>query len=191
MAVDSEETIRAFLALPLAGAFEPAVRPLIEKFKAQYPEVKWVQPGQIHLTLHFFGPVDSKDSSRIFECVAPIAKTAKPLELRLKGIGAFPNMERPRVIWAGMEGDIDPLARLHKDLEARFERAGFPCEKRSFRPHLTLGRVREGKHIPAFRNPDFGPTESKKISEMVLYRSLLSPIGPTYETIQTFTLPQA
>ena len=191
MAVDPREKIRAFLALPLAEAFESWVQPVIEKLRTQYPEVKWVQPNQIHVTLHFFGQVETNEIPTISDCVLPVTSASKPLDLFLKGIGAFPNLERPRVIWAGIEGEVERLGELHKNLEDRFQKAGFPCEGRMFKPHLTLGRMREGKRLASFRIPEFGPTERKQISELILYKSTLTPAGPVYEKVQTYPLSAA
>lgn len=191
MAVDPREKIRAFLALPLAEAFESWVRPVTEKLKAQYPKVKWVLPNQIHVTLHFFGQVETNEIPTISNCVLPVTSASKPLHLFLKGLGAFPNLERPRVIWVGLEGDVERLEELHKNLEHRFQKAGFPCEGRMFKPHLTFGRIREGKRLVSFRTPELGPTETKQISELILYKSTLTPAGPVYEKVQTYPLSAA
>ena len=195
--MDPAEKIRAFLALPLAEAFESSVRPVVQKLKAQYPEVKWVEPSQIHVTLHFFGGIESKDIARISEGVIPVTQKTKPLHLSLYGMGGFPNLERARVIWVGIEGPISPtqgklakaeaLTGLQASLEGQFKARGFECEGRLFKPHLTLGRIREGKRI-FFKAIEFGPTEIKQVSEIILFKSVLSSAGPKYEKIQTFPL---
>ena len=185
--MDQEEKIRAFLALPLAEAFESSARPLMEKLKTQYPEVKWVEPSQIHVTLHFFGQIETRQIQKISDCVSPITNKTKSLKLFLRGIGGFPNLDRPRVIWAGMEGEIEGLNTLQVSLEGRFKKAGFECEARSFKPHLTLGRIREERRI-FFKQAEFGPTEVKQISEIILFKSILSSAGPQYEKVQTFPL---
>ena len=191
MEMDSEEKIRAFLALPLAEAFEVSVRPLMGKLKAQFPEVKWVDPSQIHLTLHFFGDIHLREVEKISRAVSPLVQTAKPAQLLLRGVGAFPNGSQPRIIWAGIEGEVEALALFHLKLESGLKQAGFRGEKRSFKPHLTLGRVREGGKPPLLKNIELGPTEVKQISEIILYQSILSPAGPHYETLQTFPLSAA
>ena len=195
--MDPAEKIRAFLALPLAEAFETSVRPAIEQLKAQYPEVKWVEPSQIHVTLHFFGGIKPKDIAKISDCVIPVTQKTKPLHLSLYGMGGFPNLERPQVIWAGMVGPISPtqgklgmaeaLIRLHASLEEQFKTRGFECEGRVFKPHLTLGRIREGKRI-SFKEIELAPTGVKQVSEIILFKSVLSSAGPKYEKIQTFPL---
>ena len=191
MEVDSKEKIRAFLALPLAGAFEAAVRPLLETLKVQYPEVKWVQPSQIHVTLHFFGGIGPEDVAKISGCVFSVTHKTKPLHLSLHGLGGFPNLERPRVLWGGIEGEVEALGQLQASLEGQFKSRGFECEKRLFKSHLTLGRVREGKRTAPIKNVALGPTESKQVSEIILFKSVLTPAGPEYEKLQTFPLSAA
>ena len=188
MEMDSGEKIRAFLALPLAEAFEVSVRPLLEKLKAQYPEIKWVQASQIHVTLHFFGAIGRRDVARISDCVLPVTQKTKPFHLLLHGMGGFPNLEQPRVIWGGMEGETEALTELHFALEKRLKAERFECEKRPFKPHLTLGRAREGKRVGPLKNVVLGPTQLKRISEIILYQSILTPAGPRYEKLQTFPL---
>ena len=186
--MDSEKEFRAFLGIPLAEAFEVSVRPILQKLKREYPEVKWVKPSQLHLTLHFFGQIEAEAVTKISDCTLPVAEKTKPLKLFLKGIGGFPNLERPRVIWAGIEGEVEALGELQASLEHRFRRAGFPCEERSFKPHLTLGRVREGKRVFFTEHPELDETERKQISEIILYWSVLSSEGPIYEKLQTYPL---
>ena len=191
MEMDSEEKIRAFLALPLAEAFEVSVRPLMGKLKAQFPEVKWVDPSQIHLTLHFFGDIGLRGVEKISRVIPPLVQTAKPVHLLLRGVGGFPNYSQPRIIWAGIEGEVEPLALFHSKLESELKQAGFICEKRDFKPHLTLGRVREGKKAAPVKNILLGPTDPKQVSEIILYKSILTPAGPQYEKLQTFPLSAA
>lgn len=189
--MDREEKIRAFLALPLGEAFEASVRSVVEKLKNQHPEIKWVQPSQIHVTLHFFGPIESRVIPKISDGVVPVTQKTKPLKLSLQGMGGFPSLERPRVIWGGIEGEVEALTHLWFSLEERFTKLGFECEKRTFKPHLTLGRVREGKRGPLLKNIEFGPTEMKLVSEIALFKSILSSAGPKYEKIETFSLSAA
>ena len=183
-----QEKIRAFLALPLAEAFEASARLVVTKLKSQFPEVKWVNPSQIHVTLHFFGDIDLKQTEKISRCVALVTQTAKPFHLLLRGLGGFPNDSRPRIIWTGIEGEAEALASFHLRLEDALKKAGFEGEKRPFKPHLTLGRVREGKKPPVLRGIEFPPTEVKSISEIILFKSVLSSEGPKYETLHSFPL---
>ena len=182
----ASELIRAFLALPLAPSFESDVRPLLEKLGRDYPATRWVEASQIHATLHFFGSIPSEEVEKISGFIRPIASRSKPLQIVLKGFGAFPSPSRPRVIWVGMEGDTEGLKNLHRFVEKELEKNGFPIESRGFKPHLALGRIREGKKFSDFPEIQFGPTGSKSINVMVLFQSPLTPQGARYEAIETY-----
>ncbi len=186
MAMDTEE-IRAFLALPLS-VFEQDIRPLVSKLKAKYPDVKWVNPAQIHSTLHFFGTIDQSRITTIFNCTTSVTQETKPFTLSLEGIGAFPNLEKFRVIWVGIRGEIERLNLLHALLEKNFINAGFECETREFKAHLTLGRIRDGKRVGPVSEVEFHSSAMHKVSEIILYKSKLTPQGPIYEKIHTFAL---
>lgn len=153
--------------------------------------MKWVRPSQIHLTLHFFGSVESKVLGQISERVLPIVRETKPLSFFLSGIGAFPDLRRPRVIWLGMGGEVKTLQSLQASLERALKKEGFECEKRAFKPHLTLGRVEEGIDLPNFQAFPFGPTQTKEIEEIILFQSHLTPAGATYEAIATYPFSPA
>lgn len=186
-----EVKVRAFLALPLAASFEAEVSPLILELKERYPHIRWVPASEIHVTLHFFGSVEKEEIARISGLIEPFTKAGNALNLRLEGLGAFPNPSRPRVIWIGTGGDTAPLAALRNRIERRLKEEGYPCEEREFRPHATIGRVKEGKHGSGFNPIKFGPTAFKQVKELVLFQSHLTPEGAHYETIATYPLAAA
>ena len=191
MGMAQEAKIRTFLALPLAPSFEAEVTPLIEKLRREYPEVKWVSPSQIHVTLHFFGSITVDTVRLISECAARAIRLGRPLSLFLSEIGGFPNIAHPRVIWLGMGGETEKLKSLQASLEQELKKEGFECEERSFKPHLTLGRIKEARGFRGFKPFGFGPTATKKITEIVLFQSHLLPGGAAYETIATYPLSAA
>lgn len=189
--MDREVRIRVFLAIPLASLFEEEVAAFINPLKRSYPEVRWVQPSGIHVTLRFFGPVSRDEISKIRPCVIPFTKPVRPFEVFLQGFGAFPHLKRPRVLWVGMEGDLAPLKKLHREIEESLSQAGYPIEEREFKPHLTIGRVKEGGRISGLEGIAFKPTEPKLIQEAVLFESRLTPEGARYEAIETYPFSQA
>lgn len=187
----SESKIRAFLALPLASSFEAEVGPLIDTLKKEHPEIRWIRAAQIHMTLHFFGSIAAEEVDRISKSVSPITTQTSPISLFLSEIGCFPHEARPRVIWLGIDGEIEKLNSLHMSLERELKKEGFECEERAFKPHLTLGRVKQERGLPGFRPPEFPSTQAKKVTEIILFESHLSPAGPTYEAIATYPLSKA
>jgi 2'-5' RNA ligase len=186
--MDSEVKFRLFLGLPLAAAFQREVEPLIEKLRQSYPQIRWVKAGEIHATLHFFGSVGEGEIPKISEVVRRASEKAAPLRLSLGGIGAFPNAARPRVVWLGMSGEVERLRKLQSEIERGLRGAGYPCEDREFKAHLTLGRVKEEKRAVGLESVDFLGTAEREVAELVLFRSHLTPEGAHYERVETFPL---
>jgi 2'-5' RNA ligase len=150
-------------------------------------EVRWVPPTNVHLTLQFLGAVPEERVPAIEAALREAAAEARPLSLALRGVGGFPNARRPRVLWAGLEGDLAPLAALAAALGARLAKLGHPPEDRPFSPHLTLGRAREGRGAPGLAGALAGAAQEApapwRAAEVVLFESHLSPRGPRYEAI--------
>lgn len=185
--IDSE-TVRAFLAVPLAPSFQNDVALLIEELRKVDPAVRWVRAVEIHLTLHFFGSIEKHVLPKISNEIKDVTRQTHPFEIFLKGTGAFPDGARPRVIWAGVEGDVKALSDLQSRLIKRIREAGFPTEEREFKPHLTLGRIKDFRKAHPIQLVDFPATAMKKISEIVLLQSHLSPDGAHYEAIEAYSL---
>lgn len=150
--------------------------------------VRWADPAGIHLTLQFLGETAEGSVPPLLAALAAVPATTFPL--RLAGLGAFPNLRQPRVVWAGLDGDLAALARLQAAVLAATAPLGFVPEERPFRPHLTLGRVRQ----------EAGPEERRAIGRAVeraaalaplsweaagptLYQSTLTPRGAVYKAL--------
>jgi len=146
----------------------------------------------MHLTLKFLGEIQPRDLSDIDEVLRKIAASASPTRARLRGMGSFPHLRRPRVIWIGLEPDDDRLAALHSSLQEALQEIGFPREKRGFRPHLTLGRVRSGRGksslveaVESNAEVDLGYLQ---IDEVTLFESDLTPQGAIYTALGCYKL---
>jgi 2'-5' RNA ligase len=155
-------------------------------------EVRWVPPANVHLTLQFLGAVPEERVTAVEAALGEAAAESRPLSLSVRGVGGFPNARRPRVLWAGLEGDLAPLAALVAGLGARLGKLGFPPEDRPFSAHLTLGRARDGRGAPGLAGAlaRAGQAEAApwRASELVLFESHLSPRGPRYEAIARVAL---
>lgn len=184
----SEEQIRAFLALPLASYFGEEVSPLLDVLRRQFAKIHWVSPKAIHVTLHFFGTIPLREVARISEIVRNKTRRQAGIEVYLEGVGVFPTPSRPHVIWVGLKGEIAKLQSLQRGLEEGLKNVGFPCEERAFRPHLTLGRIKDKAASLNIDLIDFPRTTLKKITELILYQSHLAPDGPRYEVLETYPL---
>jgi 2'-5' RNA ligase len=157
-------------------------------------EVRWVAPEDVHLTLQFLGAVPEERLEALRGALAAAAGEARPLALELKGAGGFPSARRPRVVWAGVGGEVVPLASLAAGLGRRLAPLGFPPEDRPLSPHLTLGRAREGRGAPGLGGAlaQVASLEGApwRAEALVLYRSHLSPAGARYQPLDRFPLGQ-
>jgi 2'-5' RNA ligase len=155
-------------------------------------EIRWVAPESVHLTLQFLGAVPEERVAGIEAALRGAAADARPLALEVKGAGGFPNARRPRVLWAGLAGDLGPLAALAADLGGRLAPLGFPPEGRPFSPHLTLGRARDGRGAPGIAGALASVAQAEgapwRASELFLVESHLSPRGPRHEAVARIPL---
>jgi len=126
--------------------------------------VKWVQAASLHVTLKFLGDVSAEQAGEIASALDAAVAGARPFEVGLGGVGAFPSLARPRVVWLGVEPH-PALELLANDVETALRPFGFEPELRPFQPHITLGRARQGARPAAF-----GKLE--KLAERVVYEAV-------------------
>jgi len=137
-----EKTIRAFLAIDLPGEVRGEIAALQSRLKDVLEGVRWTRPEGIHLTLKFFGDIDKLTVGSIADIVEKKTEDCERLSFTMGSLGAFPTVKRARVLWLGVDGETEKLASLQGSMEEDFETLGFEKERRSFTPHLTLGRAR-------------------------------------------------
>lgn len=183
--------IRSFLAIRLPEPIRKDLENIQERLKETDASVKWVTPDNVHLTLKFLGNIESKDVEKIHDIVSKIVTKETHLILRGEGVGAFPHIKSPRVIWVGISGEIDRLKDIHIRMEEELETIGFRPEERSFSPHLTIGRVKTRVHkalldrliaLKDYRSQPF------KAGEIILFKSDLRPYGPIHTPLKTIPL---
>jgi len=190
------ERVRSFIAIELPPEVRAELGSLEEKLKGgKHPFVKWVDPEGIHLTLKFLGGIPADMVPRVSEAMTGVAGAAARFSLRVGTVGVFPNWQRPQVVWVGVGGDVDRLAALHRSLEAALAKLGFAPESRSFKAHLTLGRLRE-RATPREKQ-DFGTWAqsvgyeggpSFEVSALSLMKSQLTPAGAIYSRLASAPL---
>ena len=187
------ETIRSFIAIELPDEVKETVALIIKRLRpAQHRYVKWVAPGGTHMTIKFLGNIYSSQIPQITGIMKTAASKVPPLELRLGGLGMFPNEQRPRVIWVALEGNTEPLAAMQREIEQALAPLGFTPENRAFTPHLTLGRVRDNAS-PEERKEIGNIVKEKKIDyeasftlrELSLMKSTLTPTGAIYNRLDS------
>lgn len=171
-------SIRAFLAIPLGDDARAQVRQLCRQLAAELPTVRWNSAETLHLTLKFFPAIEEESLEKIGEVMLSVGRFSAPFQVRMKGLGTFPNQLRPRVFWLGFEQDR-PLRNLHRRLDQELERIGIPIDSRPFAPHLTLGRSRGGLgDVRAILDPlQPGLDLELPVAQLILYQSRLLPSG--------------
>ncbi len=182
--------MRLFAALPLPDAPRAHLATAVASLERLHWPVRWVRRDQYHLTLKFYGDVEPERLDAIAAMLAQAARSVRPLDLALDGLGAFPTPQRARVVWAGLIGPPE-LELLQDRVERGSEALGFPLEGKAFRPHVTLGRVRERERLPAGaadRLESVRVAEAFLAESMVLFESILTPGGPQYTARHTIRL---
>jgi 2'-5' RNA ligase len=133
----------AFVAIPVLQPALAAFQALREQLVAGVGGVRWAPAESPHITLHFFGALDDDSMARALAALRPALAEHTPFTVRLRGLGAFPSNHRPRVLWCGVDGDVDTLRAVAHDCAVALGSAGFAVEDRPWRAHCTLGRPRE------------------------------------------------
>ena len=188
-------TVRTFVAVEITPGVRSRARQLIEKLSATGANVKWVEPENLHLTLAFLGEVDVLEIPELCETVRQSVGDYEPFDIEVRGVGAFPDLRRPRTVWIGVENGAEEMIALHGSLEKGLTKLGYRAEKRRFRPHLTLGRVRNapqgqgvddlGRAIEQFRDYQ---ADTMSVAEVIVFSSRLDRGGPEYEPLGTIEL---
>ncbi|HYA03647.1 MAG TPA: RNA 2',3'-cyclic phosphodiesterase [Syntrophobacteria bacterium] len=184
--------IRSFIAIELPDEIRQALSQVQRHLKGSVTGVRWVQPEGIHLTLKFLGSILAEQVAAIAAAVGEVVRGEPPLALAMSGLGAFPNARRPRVIWVGIVGEVERLGRLQTRLESALEPLGLAREERPFRPHLTLGRVRDPRRPPdltrALEEITVSASSPFDVREILVYKSDLRPTGAIYTKLQHLPL---
>lgn len=175
--------IRSFVALELSDEVREHLVVLLHRLQRTNATVKWVEPENLHLTLKFLGEVPEERIELVSETLKAVAQATEPFPFTVRGVGGFPDLRRPRVLWVGVEA-VQPLMRLQQLVEKAMERLGFAPEERAYHPHITIGRVKAMVGMEKVReilgeyvNVKFGEVFA---SHLTLFRSDLSREGPTY-----------
>jgi 2'-5' RNA ligase len=183
--------MRTFIAIPLSSEARALLGELQTKLRSFGADVKWTAVPSIHLTLKFLGEIEPADLPRLVTLVREATILERPFALRMHGLGGFPNLRSPRVIWCGLEGDLPMLESLQKKVESACVHAGFPSEERPFQPHLTLGRVRGRTNLQPlvdYIKIGSGMEHAFVAREFSVYQSTLRPQGPLYTVLEKIEL---
>jgi 2'-5' RNA ligase len=181
---------RLFLALPLP----PEVVERVDKITARLAQkewpVRWTAAGSAHITLQFLGEVEASQAQMLRMSLPPEVAKHEATSLTTGRLGVFPTERKPRVLWMGLDGEIEGLRGLQRDLTRLLVSLGFQIDLRPFAPHVTLGRLREeisnarGMEIwTTLRGFELGAPIEVPVNEVVLYRSVIDRGGSRHEPL--------
>ncbi len=186
-----DERVRCFVAIELPAEARQCIGGLVAGLReAEVRGLRPVNPEAVHLTLKFLGDVPASQVDAVAAALEGAAAAAHPFELALRGLGGFPDLRRPRVLWVGVGGDLEALQRLYEALEAALAPLGFPPEGRAFTPHLTLARLRDGtspqeraRAASQLTSLEWEEGAMVPVGGVSLMRSTLRPGGAVYSRL--------
>ena len=186
------EAIRSFIAIEIPRELQLKLGDLQRELKQAEADIKWVNPEGIHLTLKFLGSVNQEVLEKIVRVLPPLTSEVEPFSLRIQGLGCFPSNRNPRVLWVGLQQGVEEVSRLQKEIEKRIEEMMPSSDERTFKPHLTIGRVRSPRRmgplsriIELQQGVEIGTFTA---SEVHLIKSDLRPSGAIYSKLHSFDL---
>lgn len=190
--------LRAFLAAELPSHLQDAIEKATAGLRARLGNdlIRWVPVRNIHLTLKFLGDISLSGLDLVKHLLETEAAKYQPFDMRVEGLGCYPDPRRPRVLWIGLQAP-PALNSLQHDLDAATARLGYPSEEREFSPHLTIGRVRQNagstdlqKIRTALEQARVGDLGTAHVDAIHLFKSELQPTGSVYTRLFTAQLGQ-
>ncbi len=179
--------MRAFLALDLSEETRASLAQVQGKLATETVHVKWVHTDQIHLTLKFIADLHPDQQARLVPAMADVARRTQAFTYKVRGVGFFASGEKIRVVWCGVDDTAGRVAALEKQIEIACGPLRLPKEDRPFRPHLTLGRLREPHREPqlvqAMKTMTALEAGVERPDRLRLYQSTLTPEGPIYRVL--------
>ena len=175
--------IRAFIAVELPGGLKLETDKLLASLKPIGAGVRWAKPINLHLTLRFLGNIEQDKIPLLENKLKDNLAGFKPFAIQFSGLGCFPNLQRPRIVWSGVGGNLERLKELASAVEAACRQSGFGKRDKHFSAHLTIGRIKHQKKIKPLveylKKAEF-KTDKFQVNEIVIFRSDLSPNGPNH-----------
>jgi len=187
------ETTRTFIAVEIDERTAARAAAIIERLRTAGADVNWVSPRNLHLTLKFLGDVRNELLPAVIEAVQEAARRVPPFALEVLGVGAFPQLDRPRTIWLGAGQGGDAMQRLAEAVEQSLRPLGFAPEARGYTTHLTIGRVRRPSAAlrslsELMRRQSDQTAGVVAVEQVAVMASTLTPRGPIYEALARVSL---
>lgn len=183
MSTSNSDSVRCFVAIEISQPVQALLKPVQTHLQSEIRKAAWTKLGNFHLTLKFLGDVPVEAIDAVGEAVRNLAAPQAPFSLVFGGIGAFPTLNRPRVIWIGVKHGAETVTHLAKAVNRELKPLGFPIDNR-FHPHLTLGRLRMPMNLQPLKNVlrkyDTIDGATVNVTEITFMQSQLQPNGAIY-----------
>ena len=185
----AHDSIRSFLAIELSQALKDEASSFVEHFQKDNSGFRFIPSQNWHLTLRFLGQVKT-DKLEVLQNRLPEAlKGIQPFLISLEGFGTFGSGKAPRILWIGIGGDLAELSTLKMKLDQMLQKMHFKIEKRSYHPHITVARAKEGiSNQPLLPVAVFKSQVTDRIDNVTLFRSDLLPGGAQHCPLKRFPL---
>ena len=185
-----DKTVRCFLAIDLNEDVYQALEDLSQKLRSPRIDVRWVRTKNIHLTLRFFGEISSQEITSASQAIEKAVETVSPFEIKIQGLGAFPSLRSPRIVWAGIDASHQ-LIDLEQRISSELKQKEWPPPDKPFKPHLTLGRVKSSRNKQDFVHLVIKHGQASigrlDVDHVSLIRRDLRPSGAVYTPINRFS----
>lgn len=184
--------IRTFVAVLIADEIKNRILKAQEQVRKLAPDVKWVAPENFHVTLKFLGNIEEEKLPEVYEAVESVSRRYSPFNLSISGIGAFPKPERARVVWVGIQDGSEHLKNIANAIDLELAKIGFEKEKREFKSHITIGRVKTNaptrELARGIYEVDAQGLGSQQVDCVVVMQSDLQLEGPVYSPLKVIKL---
>ena len=185
-------TVRVFIAIEINSEIKDKLSEYLSKLKMTGADVKWVSPENIHLTLKFIGYIEKEALTNLNEIINDAVSGIDPFSISISNIGAFPSLNKPRVVFACVQERGNNLLRIYEKLDKGVGQLGIKKESKKYVGHITLGRVKSQKNISKLKNTLNVGAECffgrEKVTSLSLIQSRLTPTGPLYTRLNNFIL---
>ncbi len=186
--------VRTFVAVLIDEDLRNRIAEVQSRIKKLAPDVKWVAPENLHVTLKFLGNVREDLLPEVFSAVERAVCGRKPFLVSFSGVGAFPNARRARVVWIGLEEGEDRLRELAASIDENLAKLNFEKEGNEFKAHITIGRVKTSKFLgelaKGVAEVDARNLGVQRVSSVAVMRSDLRREGPIYTPLKVIELSQ-
>ena len=190
----SEKLIRTFLSIPVPQEVRSKKNMLYSTLEESPAKINWVKNIQLHLTIKFLSHTPESVIEKIIDRVESITSESKPFDIFIESTGCFPVKERPRVLWMGVNGNLDPLYDLFIHVEDALDLLGFPKEQQDYKPHITLARIKYPQKwtpdISTFLKSSYDPIDFP-IDRVQFFSSELLPSGTVHTLLKSFPLGES